>query len=53
MDQGCTVAGALILTFLTGLLPILNLSQGWLDVIYGVSILVTVALANLSRVAEN
>jgi ribose transport system permease protein len=44
-----TVAGALILTFLTGLLPILNLSQGWLKVIYGFSILITVALANLNR----
>ncbi len=45
-----TVAGALILTFLTGLLPILNLAQGWLKVTYGLAILITVALANLNRV---
>jgi ribose transport system permease protein len=44
-----TVAGALILTFLTGLLPILNLTQGWLEIIYGLAILVTVSIANMDR----
>jgi len=42
-----TVAGALILTVLAGLLPILNLNQASLQIIYGVVILVTVALATL------
>lgn len=40
-----TIAGALILTVLTGLLPILHLENGHLSVIYGAVILVTVALA--------
>ena len=40
-----TIAGALILTVLTGLLPILKLESGHLSVIYGTVILVTVALA--------
>jgi ribose transport system permease protein len=40
-----TIAGALILTVLTGLLPILKLENGHLSVIYGTVILVTVALA--------
>jgi ribose transport system permease protein len=40
-----TIAGALILTVLTGLLPILKLESGHLSVIYGAVILVTVALA--------
>lgn len=40
-----TIAGALILTELTGLLPILKLESGYLSVIYGVVILLTVALA--------
>ena len=40
-----TIAGALILTVLTGLLPILKLDSGHLSVIYGTVILVTVALA--------
>ncbi len=38
-----TVAGALILTILTGLLPALNLSSGALLVVYGAVILATVA----------
>ncbi|MCY0150178.1 ABC transporter permease [Hoeflea sp. G2-23] len=38
-----TVAGALILTILNGLLPALNLSSGALQVVYGLVILVTVA----------
>jgi len=42
-----TVAGALILTLLAGLLPILNLAQGWLNIIYGLAILVTVGLATI------
>jgi ribose transport system permease protein len=41
------VAGALILTVLAGLLPILNLNPAALQIIYGVVILVTVALATL------
>jgi ribose transport system permease protein len=40
-----TIAGALILTVLTGLLPILKLENGHLSVIYGTVILVTVAVA--------
>ncbi len=42
-----TVAGALILTLLAGLLPILNLAQGWLNIIYSLAILVTVGLATI------
>ncbi|MBZ9938413.1 ABC transporter permease [Mesorhizobium sp. BR1-1-16] len=41
-----TIAGALVLTILTGLLPALNLSNGALLVVYGVVILVTVSLAS-------
>jgi ribose transport system permease protein len=40
-----SVAGALLLTVLTGLLPILRLDQGALRVVYGVVILAAVALA--------
>jgi ribose transport system permease protein len=42
-----TVAGALILTALAGLLPILNLDPAALQIIYGLVILVTVAAATL------
>lgn len=42
-----TVAGALILTVLAGLLPILNLNPAALQIIYGLVILVTVAAATL------
>jgi ribose transport system permease protein len=42
-----TVAGALILTVLAGLLPILNLDPAALQIIYGVVILVTVAAATI------
>jgi ribose transport system permease protein len=45
-----TVAGALVLTVLTSLLPALNLSAGALLVIYGVVILATVSLASESLV---
>ena len=41
-----TIAGAMVLTVLTGLLPALNLSNGALLVVYGVVILATVALAS-------
>jgi len=41
------VFGALILTVLAGLLPILNLDPAALQIIYGVVILVTVAAATL------
>jgi ribose transport system permease protein len=41
-----TVAGALVLTILTGLLPALNLSNGALLIVYGTVILVTVSLAS-------
>jgi ribose transport system permease protein len=44
-----TVAGALILTVLAGLLPILNLNEAARQVIYGAVILVTVALATIRR----
>jgi ribose transport system permease protein len=51
-----TVAGALVLTILSGLLPALNLSSGALLVVYGAIILVTVSigserLAGLARLA--
>ncbi len=46
-----TIAGALVLTILTGLLPALNLSNGALLVVYGVVILVTVSLASESLAA--
>jgi ribose transport system permease protein len=42
-----TVAGALILTVLAGLLPILNLNEAARQIIYGGVILVTVALATV------
>ncbi|WP_291387554.1 ABC transporter permease [Devosia sp.] len=41
-----TVAGALVLTVLSGLLPALNLSSGALLVVYGAIILVTVAISS-------
>ncbi len=41
-----TVAGALVLTILTGLLPALNLSSGALLVVYGAVILITVAIGS-------
>jgi ribose transport system permease protein len=41
-----TIAGTLVLTILTGLLPALNLSNGALLVVYGLVILVTVSLAS-------
>lgn len=40
-----TIAGAFVLTILTGLLPIFRLETGALQVIYGAVILVTVSLA--------
>jgi ribose transport system permease protein len=42
-----TVAGALILTILSGLLPILNLNPAALEIVYGVVILLTVSLATV------
>ena len=41
-----TVAGALVLTILTGLLPALNLSSGSLLIVYGVVILITVSIGS-------
>ena len=41
-----TIAGAFVLTILTGLLPALNLSNGALLVVYGLVILVTVSLGS-------
>jgi ribose transport system permease protein len=41
-----TIAGALVLTILGGLLPALNLSSGALLVVYGVVILLTVAVGS-------
>ena len=41
-----TVAGALILTILTGLLPALNLTSGALLMVYGVVILATVSVGS-------
>ena len=43
-----TIAGALVLTILTGLLPALNLSSGALLVVYGAVILLTVSLGSES-----
>lgn len=42
-----TIGGALVLTVLADLLPILNLDPGALQIIYGVTILVTVAIATV------
>ena len=42
-----TIAGALILTVLTSLLPILNLNPAALQVVYGAVILVTVIIASV------
>jgi ribose transport system permease protein len=44
-----TVAGALILTVLAGLLPILNFDEAARQIIYGAVILITVALATVRR----
>ena len=44
-----TIAGALVLTILTGLLPIFRLDSGRLRIVYGLVILVTVALAAPQR----
>jgi ribose transport system permease protein len=41
-----TIAGAFVLTILTGLLPALNLSNGALLIVYGLVILITVSLAS-------
>jgi ribose transport system permease protein len=41
-----TVAGALVLTILTGLLPALNLSNGALLIVYGAIILITVSIGS-------
>lgn len=41
-----TIAGAMVLTILTGLLPALNLSSGALLVVYGVVILLTVSIGS-------
>jgi ribose transport system permease protein len=41
-----TVAGALLLTVLSGLLPALNLSSGALLIVYGVIIIVTVSISS-------
>jgi ribose transport system permease protein len=43
-----TVAGAMVLTILTGLLPALNLSSGALLVVYGAVILITVSIGSES-----
>ena len=41
-----TIAGAFLLTILTALLPALNLSSGALQIVYGIVILITVAMAS-------
>ena len=41
-----TIAGAFVLTILTGLLPALDLSNGALLIVYGAVILITVSLAS-------
>lgn len=47
-----TVAGALILTVLTSLLPIFKLPAAAQNIVYGLVVLVTVYLAGLSRTSE-
>lgn len=47
-----TVAGALILTVLTSLLPIFKLPGAAQNIVYGLVVLVTVYLAGLSRTSE-
>lgn len=42
-----TIAGTLILAIATALLPIFNLAQGWLQVIYGIVIILTVGAASI------
>jgi ribose transport system permease protein len=42
-----TIGGALVLTVLADLLPILNLDPGALQIVYGLTILVTVAIATV------
>jgi ribose transport system permease protein len=42
-----TIGGALVLTVLTDLLPILNLNPGALQIVYGMTILATVAVATM------
>lgn len=44
-----TVAGAMFLTVLAAMLPILKLNPAWLSILYGVAILVTVAAAQFRR----
>jgi ribose transport system permease protein len=44
-----TVAGALILTVLTALLPIFKLPAAAQNIVYGLVVLITVYLAGLSR----
>jgi len=43
-----TVAGALTLTVLTGMLPILGLSPAVLDIVYGVVILIAITIARVA-----
>jgi ribose transport system permease protein len=43
-----TVAGALTLTVLTGMLPILGLDPAVLDIVYGVVILIAITIARLA-----
>jgi ribose transport system permease protein len=47
-----TIAGALILTVLTALLPIFKLPAAAQNIIYGLVVLITVYLSNLSRGAS-
>jgi ribose transport system permease protein len=44
-----TVAGALVLTFVASLLPLFHLGTAWLQISYGVILLITVYLAGLTR----
>lgn len=44
-----TVAGALTLTVLTGMLPILGLNPAVLDIVYGVVILIAITIARLAN----
>ena len=47
-----TIAGALVLTMLAGLLPVLNLDPGWTDIVYGLTIIITVSVATAGRRAD-
>jgi ribose transport system permease protein len=48
-----TVAGALTLTVLTGMLPILGLNPAVLDIVYGVVILIAITIARVANTGRS